>query len=91
MKTHKTIQALFLFPGFRALNNLQGKFGDPKARIIVLQRRKKQPNVLGVTAVTKLTTIASRVKHVTWIRVIIVFMCGMKGVVYFAEPVTACA
>ena len=42
MKHHKTLQALFSFPGFRAKQTLLGKFGDPKIRIIELVRRKKQ-------------------------------------------------
>lgn len=41
MKHHKTLQALFSFPGFRAKQTLLGKFGDPKIRIIELVRRKK--------------------------------------------------
>lgn len=42
MKTKKTLQQLFSFPGFRAKQTLTGKFGDPKARIIELDRQKKQ-------------------------------------------------
>ena len=48
MKHHKTLQALFSFPGFRAKQNLQGKFGSPKTRIVELVRRKKQRYVLTV-------------------------------------------
>ncbi len=44
MKYHKTLQALFSFPGFRAKQTLLGKFGDPQIRIIELVRRKKQPS-----------------------------------------------
>ena len=42
MKHHKTLQALFSFPGFRAKQKLLGKFGDSKIRIVELVRRKKQ-------------------------------------------------
>lgn len=42
MKHHKTLQALFSFPGFRANQTLLGKFGKPHVRIVELVRRKKQ-------------------------------------------------
>ncbi len=90
MKTHKTLQDLFSFPGFRAQRKLKGKFGDPKVRIVVLQRRKKQQNVLFATVVTGPITIARRANRETWIQQIIAFMCSMKDVVYFAVIAKAC-
>ena len=90
MKTNKTIQELFSFPGFKASNKLQGKFGDSKARIVVLQRRKKQQHVLAAVAATRLITIVRRVKHVLWIQPIIASMCAMKDAVSFAKSAKAC-
>ena len=48
MKNPKTIRALFTMPGFVARARLAGVFGDQYARVIQLQRRKKQPSVLTV-------------------------------------------
>ena len=42
MKHPQTLSVLFSFPGFRARSRLQGIFGDPHARLVVLVRRKKQ-------------------------------------------------
>ena len=43
MKHPQTLSVLFSFPGFRSRSRLQGIFGDPHARLVVLVRRKKQP------------------------------------------------
>jgi len=54
MKKARTLRELFSFPGFYALNRLEGVFGDPKARIVELKRQKKEryAQVVGkVTAV----------------------------------------
>ena len=50
MKHPKSIRALFAFPGFTASSRLVGKFGDRYARLIQLERRKKQPSVLTVVS-----------------------------------------
>ena len=42
MQHTTTLSALFSFPGFRARSRLQGIFGDPHARLVVLVRRKKR-------------------------------------------------
>ncbi len=42
MKRTKTLSALLSFPGFRARSRLQGVFGDPHGRRVVLVRRKKR-------------------------------------------------
>ena len=42
MQHTKTLSAVFSFPGFRARSQLQGIFGDPHARLVVLVRRKKR-------------------------------------------------
>ena len=42
MKQARTLRELFSFPGFYAMNRLEGVFGDPKARIVELKRQKKE-------------------------------------------------
>jgi hypothetical protein len=41
LKKAKTLRELFSFPGFYAQQQLQGVYGDPKARIVELKRKKK--------------------------------------------------
>lgn len=45
MKTGRTLRELFSFPGFVANVTLTGVFGDPKARVVSLRRRKKWDQV----------------------------------------------
>lgn len=45
MKRANTLQKLFSFPGFRARQRLSGLFGDPLARVVDLERRKKGHSV----------------------------------------------
>ena len=42
MKEKRTLRELFSVPGFYAKQQLQGVFGDPKARIVELKRQKKE-------------------------------------------------
>ena len=42
MRRIKYLTDSYAFPGFRALHTLQGVFGDPYARIVVLRRRGKK-------------------------------------------------
>jgi hypothetical protein len=42
MKKARTLRELFSFPGFINKRQLEGQFGDPKARIIVLDRKKNR-------------------------------------------------
>ena len=42
MKPPKSLRSLFSPPGFVATSVLLGVFGDPYARVVVLQRRKKR-------------------------------------------------
>ena len=42
MKTKKTLQDLYSFPGFRAGSRLKGIMGDSLARIVTLVRRQKK-------------------------------------------------
>lgn len=43
MKTGRSLRELFSFQGFVAAATLKGVFGDPKARVVTLRRRKKRP------------------------------------------------
>ncbi|MCQ4164601.1 hypothetical protein [Tahibacter harae] len=42
MKTGRNLRELFSFPGFAAAATLKGVYGDPKARVVTLRRRKKR-------------------------------------------------
>lgn len=42
MKTKTTLASLYSFPGFKAMANLKGIYGDPESRIITLKRRQKK-------------------------------------------------
>ena len=43
MKTGRSLRELLSVPGFVASARLKGIFGDPKARVVQLRRRKKRP------------------------------------------------
>lgn len=61
MKTETTLNALYSFPGFRALSKLKGVLGDPKARVIVLDRRqKKRPAHVVTLAGVSMTAFITR-------------------------------
>lgn len=57
MKEKRTLRELFSFPGFKAKEQLQGVFGDQKARIVELRRQKKDQYAQAVARVTAATTI----------------------------------
>lgn len=90
MKEDKTLQELFSFRGFKAAARLEGKFGDPKARIITLTRQKKQLSVLAAASDTKLAMIEKFVKYEIWMRQIIEYMYAMKGGAYPALGAKVC-
>jgi hypothetical protein len=56
MKKDKTLRELFSFPGFLARQELEGRFGDPRSRIIILDRKKKQRAALNVALFALLLT-----------------------------------
>lgn len=56
MKTGCSLRELFSFPGFVAGATLRGVFGDPKARIVTLRRRKKRRCVRAVASVAAAAT-----------------------------------
>lgn len=59
MKTGRSLRELFSFPGFVAAATLKGVFGDPKARIVTLRRRKKQRSVQTVAIVVAAVTTSA--------------------------------
>ena len=66
MRRANTLQKLFSFPGFRARHRLRGLFGDPVARVIELERRKKGLSALAAGSAISLSTIESRGKRATY-------------------------
>ena len=74
----------------KAAKQLKGKFGDSKARIIVLARQKKQQDALAAVNTIKLIMTVKFVKLVTWMRQIIGFMCDLKDGVFCAIGAKAC-
>jgi hypothetical protein len=80
MKRNRTLEELFSFSGFRAMKGLEGKFGDPKARIIKLKRQKKRSVVQVAVRAIKAITIARRVKRGMWMQRVIECMYVLKGV-----------
>jgi hypothetical protein len=85
MKRNRTLQELFSFPGFRAMKGLEGKFGDPKARIIKLKREKKRRAVQVADRDIERITIARRAKHGMWMQRDIACMYVLKGVELIAR------
>lgn len=48
MATTRRLLDAYWFPGFRPLAMVRGLFGDPKARIVSLQRRRKKRSAASV-------------------------------------------
>lgn len=88
MKKARTLIELFSFEGFVAKKQLAGKFGDSKARIIELERKKKLQYVLSLVLSPAVITIEKAVLFVTAMQKVIEFICDMKGDEYFARTVT---
>ena len=63
MKKARTLRELFAFPGFYSQRELQGIFGDQKARVVQLKRQKKEASVQDVVRVTVDTTIPKYDKY----------------------------
>ena len=66
------------------------KYGDSKARIVTLQRRKKQRSVQVVIGVIKRITIKSFMKPEIWTLELTVFMFPMKDVACPAKSAKVC-
>lgn len=67
MKKPRSIRELFSFPGFVAKAKLQGVLGDRFARVVVLQRRKKQRYALAVDTDAEVDTTNARVECETFL------------------------
>jgi hypothetical protein len=78
MKKSRTLIELFSFPGFIANNQLEGKFGDPKIRIIELKRKKNRLYVLYVASYHIVITIKRSAMHVIVTREAIKSICGLR-------------
>lgn len=91
MKKARTLRELFSFPGFISKYQLEGQFGDPKARIIVLERQKKRQYVLSVTLVLKVITIERSVACAIVMSNAIEYIFAMKDGEYIATNVMAYA
>jgi len=91
MKKNKTLQQLFSFIGFKTGKQLEGKFGDPKARIISLARQKKRLNVLVVANDIRVAMTVKFVKRVIWTQRIIEYIYVMKDGVCTVLGAKVCA
>ena len=87
MKSVRTLREMFSLKGFVARSELQGKFGDPKARIIELRRQKKRRLVLNVEQVIEAITIESFPACAVVMRWVIAFIFTMNGDVSIARIV----
>lgn len=76
MKKARTLRELFSFPGFMARSELHGQFGDPRVRIITLERRKKRRNAQVVVNVLGPITMLGREMSVTVMRAVTAFTCN---------------
>jgi hypothetical protein len=87
MKKARTLRELFSFPGFINKRQLEGQFGDPKARTIVLERKKKPQSAQAATPSTKIIMIEKFVACVTAMLKAIAFIFAMKDGEYIVENV----
>jgi len=66
MKTKKTLNDLYSFPGFRAHSKLKGMFGNSPARIVTLVRRQKKRYAAHAARPLVASTIARFIACGTW-------------------------
>jgi hypothetical protein len=79
MKKARTLQELFSFNGFKAKRQLEGKFGEPKLRIVQLERKKKRQAVPNATLPFVPFMIEKLAWCVTVMRKVIKYIIAMKG------------
>ena len=91
MKSIRTLSELFSLNGFRAKAALTGKFGDPKARLVTLVRRKKRVSALAAEPVITATTIASYARLAIWMPLAFEYILVTRDGVCVAQGVAACA
>ena len=90
MKKHKTLRELFSFPGFKAANQLEGKFGEPNARTITFTRQKKLLYAPDVGKNIRPAMTEKFMKYAIWMRQIIEYIFVTKGGAYSALGVRVC-
>lgn len=90
MKKARTLRELFSFPGFITKHQLEGQFGDHKARTIVLERKKQQHAQYAILFI-KVITIKKIVLHVIATLKVIEFIFAMKDDEYIARSATVFA
>ena len=78
MKKARTLRELFSFDGFTPRYQLEGKFGDPKVRIIELERKKKRQAVLDAGLLIVTFMIEKFVWYVTAMQKAIEFILVLK-------------
>jgi hypothetical protein len=66
LRRKKSLKDLFSLPGFTVKKEIQGKFGETKARILELKRQKKERSAQDVEKVTALTTMQKLNKCEIW-------------------------
>jgi hypothetical protein len=66
MRKQRRLWDTYRFPGFRPRSTVQGIFGDPKARVMFLNRRGKKVFAVPAAISSEDGTIASGVGFATW-------------------------
>jgi len=61
-KRRRRLWDAYAFPGFRPLPTVRGVFGDPKARVITLERRSKKRSAAAVVERTWAGTTGAGVR-----------------------------
>lgn len=90
MKSIRSLRELFSFQGFRANETLTGKFGDSKARIVTLVRRKKRVSALAVASHIIVTMTENSVSLAIRMQQVFGYSFIMKDAAYIAQGVAAC-
>ena len=66
MRKQRRLWDTYRFPGFRPRATVQGVFGDPKARVVRLDRRGKKRFAAAAVISSAVGTIASEDGFATW-------------------------
>ena len=66
MRKHRRLWDTYRFPGFCPSSTLQGIFGDPRARILRLNRRGKKPFAELAALSSEHGTIENGAESATW-------------------------
>jgi len=87
MRKKKSLLDEYRFPGFRPKQNIKGIFGDPKARIIQLQRSQKKQLAVAVEQSIGAITTRKFAAFVIFPAVTRVFFWKWKSVEFSANGV----